>query len=198
MSQLGSKRRFEQLTNAGLVGLRVDGRAKMDWREKLMLIIDEVSMLGTPVVMLKEQVRAAAAPQLQHLLKRIRQGICDQNDIDLLNTTCYREGKRIPWESGVTVVTPLNKNRDNSSVPVPAVFMFVVGMPVVVNQNTHLELKLVNGAIYTAVDVILERTYPGHPISDYIIIHFRPPAAVVLASESTKEFYFVGMRPVLS
>ena len=116
---------------------------------------------------------------------------------ELLNNECYREGRRIPWESGITVVSPLNKNRwnlnfeatlafqnqeqallrifisehkwkdgepteeaimmlnqgDDSEIPVPAIFMFVPGMPVVVNKNTHQGLKLVNGASYTALDV---------------------------------------------
>jgi hypothetical protein len=37
---------------------------------------------------------------------------------------------------------------DDSSVPVPAIFMFVPGMPVVVNRNTYQGLKLVNGSNY--------------------------------------------------
>jgi hypothetical protein len=31
--------------------------------------------------------------------------------VDLLNSTCYWESRRILWELGITVVTPLNKNR---------------------------------------------------------------------------------------
>jgi hypothetical protein len=31
--------------------------------------------------------------------------------MDLLNSTCYRESRRIPWEPGITVITPLNKDR---------------------------------------------------------------------------------------
>lgn len=156
------------------------------------------------VVMLKEQVRAAEDPQLQQLLARIRRGEQDVSDVELLNRTCFREGRRIPWESGITVVTPLNRNRwnmnteailsfqkqhgaqlrifisehtwkggqpteeeasmilnqgDESSVPVPAVFMFVPSMPVVVNRNTYQGLKLVNGARYTALEVILDKKH---------------------------------------
>jgi hypothetical protein len=194
----------------------------------------------TTVVMLKEQVRAAADPRLQRLLKRIRHGLWNQSDVDLLNSTCYQEGRRIPWESGITVVTPLNRNRwnlnteatlsfhrqhqsllrifisahkwkngqpteeealmmltygDNSSIPVPAVFMFVPGMPVVVNQNTHQGLKVVNGASYTALDVVMDKAHPGHRISADTILHFGPPAAILLAGESTKDLHFVGMPP---
>ncbi|KAJ3530216.1 hypothetical protein NM208_g9424 [Fusarium decemcellulare] len=295
--------------------LRVDGRSTAEWREKWLLIIDEVSMLGartlylvneqlrklrgcaqdfggipivlfsgdfhqfrpvqersillpsssipwddeksfkaeqrfqhdrahalwnkfTTVVILHEQVRAAGDPRLQQLLKRIRHGTQDQSDVDFLNGKCYKEGRRIPWESGVTVVTPLNRNRwnlnveatlafqvqrqslvrifvsehkwkdgqpteeealtmlgygDDSEIPVPATFMFVPGMPVVVNKNTHQGLKLVNGAGYTAVDVVLDKAYPGHRISAEMALHFGPPAGIVLASETTRDFQFVGM-----
>ena len=61
---------------------------------------------------------------------------------------------------------------DDSAIPGPAVFMFIPGMPVVVNQNTHRVLKVVNGAAYTAVDVILDKAHPGHRVSADIILHF--------------------------
>ncbi|KAM4062395.1 PIF1-like helicase [Hirsutella rhossiliensis] len=264
----------------GLTGERfVDGRSRMDWQEKEVLVIDEVSMLGartlhaaneqlcrlrgsardfggipvvilcgdfhqfrpvqersillpsaavawdedgafaaeqrrqhdkahalwrrfTTVVMLDEQMRAAGDPELRRLLGRIRRGEQDRSDLELLNSRCYRPGRRIPWETGLTVVTPLNRNRwnlnleaalafrerrrtaarvflsehkwrdgvpteeeavlmlgqgDDSATPVPAVFLFVPGMPVVVNQNTHQGLKLVNGA---GVKITAQRKRP--------------------------------------
>jgi hypothetical protein len=181
---------------------------------------DKAQMLWkqfTTVVMLDEQVRAADDVQLQQVLTRIQQGVADQNNVDLLNRTCYQEGRRIPSESGITAVTPLNRNRwnlnieatisyqkqhqvqlrifisehkwklgqpteeevlmilsygDDSSVPVLAIFMFVPGMPVVVNRNTYQGLKLVNGSNYQALEVIIDEAYPGHRISPDTIIHF--------------------------
>lgn len=192
------------------------------------------------VVMLDEQVRAAGDPELQRLLKRIRLGVLDRTDLDLLNTRCYREDRRIPWETGITVLTPLNRNRwnlnmdatlsfrrqhremmrvfisehrwkdgqpteeeaimtlnhgDNSAIPVAAIFMFVPGMPIVINHNTHQGLKLVNGASYTALDVILDKAYPGHRTSADMMLHFGPPAGILLAAETTQEFHFIGMPP---
>ena len=71
----------------------------------------------TTVIMLDEQVRAAGDPRLLRLLRRIRQGVQDESDVELLNNTCYRgEGCRIPRESAVTVVTPLNRNRWNLNI----------------------------------------------------------------------------------
>ncbi|RKK15425.1 hypothetical protein BFJ67_g17960 [Fusarium oxysporum f. sp. cepae] len=68
-------------------------------------------------------------------------------------------------------------------------------MPVVVNHNTHQGLKLVNGASYTALDVILDKAHPGHRISADTMVHFGPPAGIILESETTKNFHFVGMPP---
>ncbi|KAM4065584.1 PIF1-like helicase [Hirsutella rhossiliensis] len=256
----GATRDIDGVRLAGQGERFVDGRSRMDWQEKEVLVIDEVSMLGartlhaaneqlcrlrgsardfggiprgggvdedgafaaeqrrqhdkahalwrrfTTVVMLDEQMRAAGDPELRRLLGRIRRGEQDRSDLELLNSRCYRPGRRIPWETGLTVVTPLNRNRwnlnleaalafrerrrtaarvflsehkwrdgvpteeeavlmlgqgDDSATPVPAVFLFVPGMPVVVNQNTHQGLKLVNGAGYTAVDVIPDRAFPA-------------------------------------
>ena len=82
---------------------------------------------------------------------------------------------------------------DNNSIPVPAVFIFVPGMSVVVNQNTYQGLKLVNGASYEALDVIFDKAYPGHRIKADTILHFGPPAGILLAAESTRDFHFVGI-----
>ncbi|KAK7570760.1 hypothetical protein V3481_019299 [Fusarium oxysporum f. sp. vasinfectum] len=70
----------------------------------------------TTVIMLDEQVRAASDPQLQRLLTRVRRGVQNRSDMDLLNRTCYREKRRIVWAPGLTVVTPLNRNRWNLNI----------------------------------------------------------------------------------
>jgi hypothetical protein len=316
-SRMGSRKDIDEVGASNTANLYINGQSRMDWQEKCLLIIDEVSMLGartlyavnqqlcklrgcaqdfggipvvllcgdfhqfrpiqersivvpssaipwdeeksfrveqryqhdkvhelwkkfTTVVILKEQVRAAGDLRLRRLLTRIRLGIQDQTDVDLLNSTCYQEGRRIPWESGITVVTPLNRNRwnlnveatlsfqrqwqaplrifisehkwkddqpteeeaimmlnqgDDSSIPVPAVFIFVPGMPVVVNRNTYQGLKMANGSSYEALDVILDKAYPGHRINADTILHFGPPAGILLAAESTRDFHFVGMPP---
>src|SRR4029434_3708746 len=63
-----------------------------------------------------------------------------------LHIQAQMEG-RLPTEEEAIMI--LNQG-DDSAIPVPAIFMFVPGMPAVVNHNTHQGLKLVNGASYTA------------------------------------------------
>ncbi|KAM4061532.1 PIF1-like helicase [Hirsutella rhossiliensis] len=134
----------------------------------------------TTVVMLDEQMRAAGDPELQRLLKRIRLGVQDRTDLNLLNSRnrwnlnmeaslAFRVQQRstmrifisehkwkeeLPTEEEAIMI--LNQG-DDSAIPVPAVFMFVAGMPIVVNHNTHQGLKLVNGASYSAVEVIVDK-----------------------------------------
>ncbi|KJZ69893.1 hypothetical protein HIM_10726 [Hirsutella minnesotensis 3608] len=104
----------------------------------------------------------------------------------------HRWKEELPTEEEAIMM--LNQG-DDSAIPVPAVFMFAAGMPVVVNHNTHQGLKLVNGASYTAVEVIIDKAYPGHRISAEITIHFGPPAGIILASATTRDLHFVGMPP---
>ena len=58
---------------------------------------------------------------------------------------------------------------DNSAIPIPVIFMFVSGIPVIVNENTHQGLELVNDASYTAPDIILNKVQPGYHISPTIL-----------------------------
>ncbi|KAJ3455084.1 hypothetical protein MRS44_013684 [Fusarium solani] len=254
----------------------VDGDARRKWKEKWLLIIDEVSMLGlqtlcdinkricasrasdddfggipvvllsgdfhqfrpvrnrslltpwsalrianemrahalwarfTTVIMLTEQVRAAGDPELQRLLTRIRQGEQDESDMELLNSRLPEE--RTEASPDISIPAPLGKTqyiagnggrcyaygqrRDDSKICVPATFMFVPGMPVVVTMNINPGLKLVNGAKYTALEVIPDtKRFPGYQLAPNIILHFGPPAGIILSSESTKKFEFDEMPP---
>ncbi|KAM4064040.1 VrtJ [Hirsutella rhossiliensis] len=129
-----------QINGITILRLRrfIHGQSRMDWQEKDVLVIDEISGIPivlfcgdfqqfrpvqersivlpsaaiswdvdnsfkaeqrhqhdkahalwkrfTTVVMLNEQMRAAGDPELQGLLKRIRQGVQDRTDLDLLNS----------------------------------------------------------------------------------------------------------------
>lgn len=81
---------------------------------------------------------------------------------------------------------------DDSAIPVPAVFMSVPEMAAVVTCTTLPGLKR---ARYAAVEVMLDKSHPGHQISAGLTIHFRPPVGTLLKSETTKDFHFVRMPP---
>ncbi|RKK74275.1 hypothetical protein BFJ71_g17294 [Fusarium oxysporum] len=129
------------------------------------------------VVVLKEKVRAAQDPRLRRLITRV----------EFLNSNGYHEERRIPWESEATLAfqrqrhAPLHtfvsehKWKDgkpteeeavmmlgqgnDSAISVPAVFMFVLGMLVVVKQDMHQGLRRVNDARNEAVGVVLDKAF---------------------------------------
>lgn len=68
--------------------------------------------------------------------------------------------------------------------------MFVTG-PVVVNENTHQGLKLVNGASNAALDVVLDKVRSCYRINADTILHFGPAAGILLASEKTRDFCWI-------
>ncbi|KAJ3454832.1 hypothetical protein MRS44_013432 [Fusarium solani] len=76
---------------------------------------------------------------------------------------------------------------DNSNCKIPGVFFYAQGMPVVVNKNTYTGLKVVNGAEFTAADVIPDPKSPGYHLADDVTIHFGPPLGILLESQETKD-----------
>jgi hypothetical protein len=76
---------------------------------------------------------------------------------------------------------------DSSSCKIPGVFFYAQGMPVVVNKNTYTGLRVVNGAEFTAADLIPDPKFPGHYLADDVTIHFGPPLGILLESQETKD-----------
>ena len=68
-------------------------------------------------------------------------------------------------------------------------------MPVIVNQNIHQSLKLVNGAAYTVLDIILNKAYSGYYILTNITLYFSPLARILLELKTTRDFYFISIPP---
>jgi hypothetical protein len=74
---------------------------------------------------------------------------------------------------------------DDSKCKVPGIFFYAQGMPVVVNKNMYTGLKVVNGAEFTAADIIPDPKYPGYCLADDVTIHFGPPLGILLQSKET-------------
>ncbi|KAM4067778.1 PIF1-like helicase [Hirsutella rhossiliensis] len=151
------------------------------------------------VVLLEDQVRARNDPQLRALLDRVRNGRQTHQDLSLLNANIVGRSQ-ITFHDGLRAITPLNRTRgalspdivartvgqgDDSACKVPGVFFYAQGMPVVVNKNVYTGLKVVNGADFAAVDVVLDPNHPGYCLANDVTIHFGPPLGILLQSEET-------------
>jgi hypothetical protein len=84
---------------------------------------------------------------------------------------------------------------DDSHCKIPGIFFYAQGMPLVVNKNVYTGLKVVNGAEFTAADVIPDPKYPGYHIADDVTIHFGPPLGILLQSNETKGVAIPGLPP---
>ncbi|KAH7248159.1 hypothetical protein B0J15DRAFT_400634 [Fusarium solani] len=94
------------------------------------------------------------------------------------------------WRSGTLSQNEIARTieqGDDSNCKVPSVFFYAQGMPVVVNKNIYTGLKIVNGAEFTAADVIPGPKSPGYHLADDITIHFGPPLSILLQSRETKD-----------
>ncbi|XP_044715945.1 PIF1 protein [Hirsutella rhossiliensis] len=101
------------------------------------------------------------------------------------------------WRNGTlspNIVARTIGQGDDSACKVPGVFFYAQGMPVVVNKNIYTGLKVVNGADFTAVDVILDPNHPGYHLADDVTIHFGPPLGILLQSEETKALAIPSSR----
>ncbi|XP_044714625.1 ATP-dependent DNA helicase PIF1 [Hirsutella rhossiliensis] len=96
------------------------------------------------------------------------------------------------WRSGALspdIVVRTIGQGDDSACKVPGVFFYAQGMPVVVNKNIYTGLKVVNGADFTAVDVIIDPNHPGYCLADDVTIHFGPPLGILLHAHQTHVAY---------
>ncbi|KAK8118347.1 uncharacterized protein PG998_002973 [Apiospora kogelbergensis] len=64
---------------------------------------------------------------------------------------------------------------DDSQLPTPGLFFYTQDMPVVVTRNLHVGLKIVNGAPFTAVDMVPDPAYATITVANDVTFHLGPP-----------------------
>lgn len=84
---------------------------------------------------------------------------------------------------------------DDSQLPTPGLFFYAQGMPVVATRNLHVGLKLVNGAPFTAVDVVTDPAHASVAVADDVILHLGPPLTILLQSDAIADLAIPGLPP---
>jgi hypothetical protein len=90
---------------------------------------------------------------------------------------------RHTWESNsLTLKEKLSliQRGDDSSTDIPGIFVCAIGMPIILTTNVLPGLKMVNGAEFEVVDIILDPSHPEIPVSEHVTIYTRPPKALHL------------------
>jgi hypothetical protein len=127
-------------------------------------------------------------PQATMDFSRGRRGITPRNpyrwDLTLHAALGKEHGKkvwmtRVPSEEEVEAVMQLG---DAGPLPIPGIFPYVDGMPVIVNQNKCLGLKVTNGPEFTAVGIVPDPNVQEHVVDEGLSIFFGPPCGIHLQS----------------
>jgi hypothetical protein len=69
---------------------------------------------------------------------------------------------------------------DSGALSVPSIFAYVEGMPVIVNQNKYLGLKVAKGSEFVAKGIVPDPNVQEHVVDEGLSIFFGPPCGILL------------------
>ena len=75
---------------------------------------------------------------------------------------------------------------DAGPLAIPSIFPYVEGMPVIVNQNKYLGLKVANGSEFTAVGIVPDPNVQEHMVDEGLSIFFGPPSGILVQSQAPR------------
>jgi hypothetical protein len=98
-------------------------------------------------------------------------------------------GRRLRAEE----LSDLLRHGDESHLPIPGLFFYAQGMPVVVTRNQLPGLKLVNGAAFRAVDIFPDLASATIALASDVTLHLGPPVAILLQSDDIADLAIPGL-----
>ena len=75
---------------------------------------------------------------------------------------------------------------DAGPLSIPSIFPYVEGMPVIVNENKYLGLKVANGSEFVATGIVPDPNVSEHVVDEGLSIFFGPPYGVLLQSDDLR------------
>jgi hypothetical protein len=98
----------------------------------------------------------------------------------------FLSGHKWDYKPSEAEMTRAFEQGDDIDCPIPSIFFFAPGMPVMVNENTYFGLKVVNGGRFDAVSIVPDPAFPGYHVPDTnVTLHYGPPAGIILKSNAT-------------
>ena len=89
----------------------------------------------------------------------------------------------VPSEEEVEAVMQLG---DAGPLAIPGIFPYVEGMPVIVNQDKCLGLKVANGSEFTAVGIVPDPNVQEHVVDEGLSIFFGLSSGILLQSQALR------------
>ncbi|KDN72074.1 putative conserved hypothetical protein [Colletotrichum sublineola] len=84
---------------------------------------------------------------------------------------------------------------DEGKLTAAGIFPYVEGMPVVINENKYMGLKVVNGAEFTAAGILHPPGVEEIVVTGNLSIFLGPPSGILLRSEETTGLAFPHLPP---
>jgi ATP-dependent DNA helicase PIF1 len=109
-----------------------------------------------------------------------------------LYLSAHKWESRVPSTSERTAAMLLG---DEGQLNVPGMFPYIEGMPVIVNANKYMGLKVANGAEFTAAGIIHPPGLEGTTIGENLTVFFGPPSGILLKSPTTEDIAVPGLPP---
>ena len=82
---------------------------------------------------------------------------------------------------------------DNTENHMPAYFLFISGMPVMITKNTFQSLDVTNSSVFTTIDVLLDSLSEHIELLNGVIIHSMLPTSLLITSPSTQSIQLLGL-----
>ncbi|GKT61135.1 putative conserved hypothetical protein [Colletotrichum tofieldiae] len=102
------------------------------------------------------------------------------------------------WESRMPTLTERKAAMllgDEGKLSAAGMFPYVEGMPVVINENKYMGLKVVNGAEFIAKGILHPPGLEEVVIGERLSVFLGPPSGIILESEETAGLAFPNLPP---
>jgi PIF1-like helicase len=99
---------------------------------------------------------------------------------------------RIPSQEEIAATLQLG---DAGALSVPSIFAYAEGMPVIVNQNKYLGLKVANGTEFVAKGIVPDPNVQEYVVDEGLSIFFGPPCGILLQSEALRGLRIPHLPP---
>jgi hypothetical protein len=99
---------------------------------------------------------------------------------------------RVPSEEEMEAAMQLG---DAGALSVPSIFAYVEGMPVIVNQNKYLGLKVANGSEFVAKGIVPDPNVQEYEVDEGLSIFFGPPSGILLQSAALRGLRIPHLPP---
>jgi PIF1-like helicase len=106
--------------------------------------------------------------------------------------SAHRWTTRVPSEEEMEAVMQLG---DAGPLSIPSIFAYVEGMPVIVNENKYLGLKVANGSEFTAIGIVPDPNIQEHVVDEGLSIFFGPPCGILLQSKALQGLRIPHLPP---